>query len=178
MLFRPGGHGALIHNLNELDYEIIFIKNIDNIVPDRLRNETYKYKKAIGGLLMKLQEQIFEYLDLLDDGNADEDAIKQMTEFAEKELNIQIPDAFEAYDTIEKVDYLFNKFNRPIRVCGMVKNEGEPGGGPFWALDENQETSLQIVESSQINFNDKKQNEIVKNATHFNPVDLVCGLYN
>ncbi len=178
LLFRPGGHGALIHNLNELDYEIIFIKNIDNIVPDRLRNETYKYKKAIGGLLLKLQEQIFEYLDFLDDGNTDEETIEQMTEFAVRELNIHIPDAFDAYDRMEKIDFLFNKFNRPIRVCGMVKNEGEPGGGPFWAINENSEKSLQIVESSQINFSDPKQNEIVKSATHFNPVDLVCGVYD
>ncbi|OFY48354.1 MAG: NAD metabolism ATPase/kinase [Bacteroidetes bacterium GWF2_41_31] len=178
LLFRPAGHGALIHNLNELDNEIIFIKNIDNIVPDRLRNLTYMYKKAIGGLLIRLQEQTFDFLDILDDGNVDKETLSLIADFSGRELNIDIPDAFEGYDEMEKIDFLFNKLNRPIRVCGMVKNEGEPGGGPFWVVNENGEKSLQIVESSQIDFSDKEQKDIVSKSTHFNPVDLVCGVYD
>lgn len=178
LLFRPGGHGALIHNLNELDNEIIFIKNIDNIVPDRLRNQTYLYKKAIGGLMFRLQEQTFEFLDILEDGNVEDEIIQLIGDFARHELNIDIPDAFDGYDGMEKIDFLYGKLNRPIRICGMVKNEGEPGGGPFWVLNENGEKSLQIVESSQIDFSNSDQKELVNSATHFNPVDLVCGVYD
>ena len=178
LLFRPGGHGALIYNLNELDNEIIFIKNIDNIVPDRLRNDTYIYKKAIGGLLIRLQEQTFDFLEILDDGNVDDETLMLIRDFAQKELSIDIPAAFEGYESIEKIDFLFNKLNRPMRICGMVKNEGEPGGGPFWVVNENGEKSLQIVESSQIDFSDIEQKKIVEKATHFNPVDLVCGVYS
>jgi hypothetical protein len=178
LLFRPGGHGALIENLNDLNGEIIFIKNIDNIVPDRLKGDTYFYKKVIGGLLIRLQEKNFEFLDLLDEGNLTEIELKEIQDFAEKELNIFIPDAYEAYEQMEKIDFLFNKMNRPMRVCGMVKNEGEPGGGPFWVIDENDYESLQIVEASQIDFSNPAQKEIVNSSTHFNPVDLVCGVRN
>ena len=178
LVFRPGGHGALIENLNNLNGEIIFIKNIDNIVPDRLKGETYLYKKVLGGLLFKLQEQNFEFLEMLEDGNLLDEELSRICAFAEKELNIFIPDAYQGYEKIEKIDFLFNKMNRPMRVCGMVKNEGEPGGGPFWVVDENDYESLQIVEASQINFSDESQQLIVNNSTHFNPVDLACGLRN
>lgn len=178
LLFRPGGHGALIENLNELKEEIIFIKNIDNIVPDRLRETTYLYKKAIGGLLLKLQEQSFDYLDILDDGNPTDDELKAIEKFAAKELNISIPDAYKGYDKMDKVDFLFSALNKPIRVCGMVKNEGEPGGGPFWIEDSSGKVSLQIVESSQMDLDKEDQRTIVSQATHFNPVDLVCGVYD
>jgi hypothetical protein len=178
LVFRPGGHGALIENLNELDDDIIFVKNIDNIVPDRLRDETYTYKKAIGGLLMQLQEKSFDYLDLLDGGNLEEDELNEIKAFAADELMIDIPDAFDGYSEIEKIDFLFNKLNRPMRICGMVKNEGEPGGGPFWVKNTEGEISLQVVESSQMNLKDPLQEEIVAKSTHFNPVDLVCSMYN
>jgi len=178
LLFRPGGHGALIENLDDLKGEIIFIKNIDNIVPDRLMGDTFFYKKVIGGLLFKLQEKTFEYLDILDAGDLSDDELAEIRIFAEKELNIFIPEAFEGYDTIEQIDFLFNKMNRPMRVCGMVKNEGEPGGGPFWVIDEDDVESLQIVEASQIDFSNPDQKEIVSRSTHFNPVDLVCGVRN
>ena len=178
LLFRPGGHGALIENLNELEEEIIFIKNIDNIVPDRLRETTYTYKKAIGGLLIKIQEQTFEYLDILDDGNADENELKEIEKFANDHLKIKIPDAYHGYDVMEKIDFLYNTLNKPIRICGMVKNEGEPGGGPFWTEDHNGKVSLQIVESSQMDLEQQNQKKIVAQATHFNPVDLVCGVYD
>lgn len=176
LLFRPGGHGALIENLNQLESEIVFVKNIDNIVPDRLRETTYLYKKVIGGLLFKLQDKTFEYLDLLDDGNLDDAKIEEIKVFAQSELNIHLSPAFIGYDKMDKIDFLFNKLNRPMRICGMVKNEGEPGGGPFWVESENGERSLQIVESSQMDLKNSGQKEIVANATHFNPVDLVCGI--
>ncbi len=176
LLFRPGGHGALIENLNDLKGEIIFMKNIDNIVPDRLRKTTYLYKKAIGGLLFRLQEKAFDYLDKLEDGNLLDEELDEIKTFAREQLNIFIPVAYEGYEKMEKVDFLFGKLNRPMRIAGMVKNEGEPGGGPFWVVNEQDEWSLQIVESSQINLEDVEQQKIVSGATHFNPVDLVCGV--
>jgi hypothetical protein len=178
LVFRPGGHGALIENLNELNEEIIFIKNIDNIVPDSLRDTTYEYKKAIGGLLIKLQMMVFEMLENLDDGNLTAKELDTMASTAQKSLMIEIPDAFYGFDQMEKTDFLFTKLNRPIRVCGMVKNEGEPGGGPFWVVNEDEEVSLQIVESSQMDKADPVQMAIVEKATHFNPVDLVCATYD
>lgn len=178
LTFRPGGHGALLENLNDLDSEIIFIKNIDNIVPDRIRDATYLYKKVIGGLLFQLQEQTFEYLDILDEGNASDEELEEIRTFAKEKLSLFIPKAYDGYDKMAKTDFLYNKLNRPIRIAGMVKNEGEPGGGPFWVHDKRSEFSLQIVESSQIDFGNQKQNEIVSKATHFNPVDLICGLHN
>ncbi len=176
LLFRPGGHGALIENLNDLKGEIIFVKNIDNIVPDRLRCTTYLYKKVIAGLLFRLQEKTFDYLDKLEEGNLSEEALDEIKTYAREQLNIYIPIAYEGYEKMEKVDFLFGKLNRPMRVAGMVKNEGEPGGGPFWVINEDDELSLQIVESSQINLKDAEQQKIVFGATHFNPVDLVCGV--
>lgn len=175
LLFRPGGHGALIQNLNDLHKEIIFIKNIDNVVPDRLKQTTYDYKKVLGGYLFKLQQQQFEYLELLDDGNVSEDEIVEIKDFAKEKLMIDIPNFFETYNEIEKVDYLYDKLNRPMRICGMVKNEGEPGGGPYWVRNVDDEISLQIVESSQMNHDDEAQESIFRSATHFNPVDLVCA---
>lgn len=178
LLFRPGGHGALIENLKDLNGEIIFVKNIDNIVPDRLRDTTYLYKKVIGGLLFQLQEKCFNALEALDDGNIDDAELEAIKKLAAHELNIFIPPAYEGYEHMEKIDFLFNKLNRPIRICGMVKNEGEPGGGPFWVTDENDDISLQIVESAQMDIANKGQKEIIDRSTHFNPVDLVCGVRN
>lgn len=175
LLFRPGGHGALIQNLNDLHKEIIFIKNIDNVVPDRLKPTTYDYKKVLGGYLFKLQQQQFEYLELLNEGFLSEEEINEITDFAKEKLMIDIPNFFKTYNEIEKIDFLYGKLNRPMRICGMVKNEGEPGGGPYWVRNSNDEVSLQIVESSQIDHNNEKQECIFKSATHFNPVDLVCA---
>jgi len=174
ILFRPGGHGALIENLNDLDADVIFIKNIDNIVPDRLREPTYFYKKVIGGLLLEVQNQTFEYLEKLEAADVTDEELEAMKNFLEQGLYQQISVDFKAFNRMEKIDFLYTQFNRPFRVCGMVKNEGEPGGGPFRVLKKG-EISLQIVESSQIDFSKKDQADIVKNATHFNPVDLVCG---
>jgi hypothetical protein len=176
ILFRPAGHGALIENLNDREGEIIFIKNIDNIVPDRLKADTYLYKRILGGCLIEVQEILFEYLEALERGSVDDEDLKSILKFARKELSVEPPIDYNSLPRIEKIDFLFNKLNRPIRVCGMVKNEGEPGGGPFWVENLEGERSLQIVESSQIDLDDPQQKEIFGNSTHFNPVDLVCGV--
>ena len=134
------------------------------------------YKKLLGGILLDLQQRAFGYLRLLDSGNIGEPKIIEIAEFLNRELNVDISEEFEKYAIKYQIEYLYNKLNRPIRVCGMVKNEGEPGGGPFWVKDERGHTSLQIVESAQINKKNKHQKRILVNATHFNPVDLVCGI--
>lgn len=176
LLFRPGGHGALIENLNELEEELVFIKNIDNIVPDKLREPTYTYKKLIAAHLLKLQYQSFEYIKDLDQDTIAKDLIEEIEAFAKEQLGIRIEKKFTSFD--ERKECLIKKLNRPIRVCGMVKNEGEPGGGPFWVRNEKGEISLQIVEASQIDIKNAKQKEILSNASHFNPVDLVCGIHD
>lgn len=175
LLFRPGGHGALIENLNGLDADIVFIKNIDNVI----QNETEKialYKKALAGILIELQQQTFRYLSKIEQEKDIE--IDEMSAFLTEKLNHNLSSDFSKYPLERKINYLFAAFNRPIRVCGMVKNEGEPGGGPFWVSDSSGTCSLQIVETSQIDFSDEQQSAIAKSATHFNPVDLVCGIKN
>ena len=178
LLFRPGGHGALIENLNDLQQEIVFIKNIDNIVPESKAETTITYKKVLAGLLLRMQQQTFEYLELLDGGDVTDEELKAMIAFAREQLMIDIPEFVERYDIYEKTDFLYDCLNRPMRVCGMVKNEGEPGGGPFWVKNNDDEVSLQIIESSQINHGKEDQEAIFKGSTHFNPVDLVCGCWN
>lgn len=174
IVFRPGGHGALIENLNDREGEIIFIKNIDNIVPDSLKPITYKFKRVLGGYLMELRDKIFTYLERLEEGNLSDNELKKIISFAKDRLFLQLNGEFDKMSKIEKIDYLYNKLNRPIRICGMVKNEGEPGGGPFWVKNTEGEISLQIVESSQIDLENAEQKSIFSKATHFNPVDLVC----
>ena len=178
LLFRPGGHGALIENLNDLGEEIVFIKNIDNIVPERKAESTILYKKVLAGLLLRLQQHTFEYLEMLDEGSVSDEDLSDIMQFAKTDLMIEIPDFVNEYKSIEKIDYLYNKLNRPMRVCGMVKNEGEPGGGPFWVKNDDDEVSLQIIESSQIDHKNASQEAIFQASTHFNPVDLVCGCWN
>ncbi|WP_296316325.1 DUF4301 family protein [Winogradskyella sp. UBA3174] len=178
LLFRPSGHGALLKNLNALDADIIFVKNIDNVVVKQYKEEVAKYKKALAGMLLKLQEKTFYFLNELDKDDISEDELTTIGEFLTRELSVKISMEFEKYSDKYKKEYLREKLNRPIRVCGMVKNEGEPGGGPFWVKDQSWNQSLQIVESAQINLKDKIQKDILKNATHFNPVDLVCGVKN
>ena len=178
ILFRPGGHGALIENLNDLAGEVVFIKNIDNIVPEHKAQTTLIYKKVLAGLLLRLQQRSFEYLEMLDQGAVSTAELDEALRFAKEDLMMDIPDFVNEYNDIEKIDWLYNKLNRPMRVCGMVKNEGEPGGGPFWVKNLDDEVSLQVIESSQINHNDAAQEALFQGATHFNPVDLVCGCWN
>ncbi|MCK4570294.1 MAG: DUF4301 family protein, partial [Bacteroidales bacterium] len=176
ILFRPGGHGALIENLNDLDADIAFIKNIDNVVPDKLKQPTYTYKKVLGGLLIDLMERSFRILTRIESGDMDGTATEEAITFARDELNIHFPEGMSYFSLEDKRGIIVDKLNCPIRICGMVKNEGEPGGGPFRVSDSEGNTSLQIVESAQINMNDERQKSIVRQATHFNPVDLVCSL--
>ncbi len=179
LFFRPGGHGALLENLNDLQADLIFVKNIDNVVPDRLKDETIKYKKALAGLLLQCQQKVFRNLELLENPEKLTDQqLDNMMEFLEKELSTRLDPADKITDRDSKTRFLTDKLNRPVRVCGMVINEGEPGGGPFWALQSDGTTTLQVVESSQIDLKDPLQASIAKRSTHFNPVDLVCGVRN
>jgi nicotinamide riboside kinase len=175
LLFRPGGHGALIENLNDLDADIVFIKNIDNVILHN--NETIAlYKKALAGILVELQQQVFSYLRLIDNNSIKEEQIEEVINFLEGKLNVGKESGFDALSFENKLNAIKEKLNRPVRVCGMVKNEGEPGGGPFWVRSENDSISLQIVESSQVDLNNESQVGIMTASTHFNPVDLVCGI--
>lgn len=178
ILFRPAGHGALLENLDQLNSDIIFIKNIDNIVVLDKNIEVSKYKKLLAGVLVEVQEQAFKYLNELDTNNVLEANVLEMASFVASKMNVTLNEGFEDLSLVEKTTYLKDILNRPIRVCGMVKNEGEPGGGPFWVKDENGVISLQIVEFAQIDIDNPSQEEIVKNATHFNPCDIVCGVKN
>ncbi len=179
ILFRPAGHGALLENLNTIDADIVFIKNIDNVVPDRLKASTYRYKKLLAGVLIKYQKRLFDYAKKLEKvENVSEELIDEIYDFLQKELCNNFTSRFTRMHIREKADFLAQKLNRPIRVCGMVKNEGEPGGGPFWSRNADGTYSLQIVESSQINTSDEEQGNILQKSSHFNPVDLVCGVKN
>jgi hypothetical protein len=175
LLFRPGGHGALIENLNEQDADVIFIKNIDNVVPDRMKSATVKYKQIIGGVLVSLQQKVFSYLQMLENGHYTHEQLMEMLYFLQSKLFIKNPETKLLEDS-ELALYIKAKLNRPIRVCGMVKNVGEPGGGPFITKNSDGTYSSQILESSQINMNDPDSKEIFSSATHFNPVDLVCAV--
>ena len=177
LVFRPGGHGALLFNLNSLiDGDIVFLKNIDNIVPDRLKSATVLYKKMISGYLINLQEQIFLYLTMIADGQIKADDLEAVVSFCREKLYIIFPSGFKELPLAEKQNLIFSKLNRPLRVCGVVKNEGEPGGGPFWVDEEDGTRSLQIIEESQIAPFSDAQRALWSKATHFNPVDLVCGV--
>ncbi|MBN2468507.1 MAG: DUF4301 family protein [Deltaproteobacteria bacterium] len=178
LVFRPGGHGALIENLNETEADIIYIKNIDNVVPDRLKPETYIWKKNLGGYLLKTQKRIFNYLQRLDQGGEDRGLLEEILTFAREKLYIIPPEGKRIASPEEKRAFLFATLNRPIRVCGMVPNAGEPGGGPFWVRGNDGSLSLQIVESAQVDTSKSGQKQIWQRATHFNPVDIVCGVYD
>lgn len=182
LVFRPGGHGALIENLGDIRSDVVFIKNIDNVVPDRFKDDTVTYKQLLGGILVTLQQQVFEYLRLLDSGNYTDADLHAMLTFLHDQFccrNLWLePDATQPLSATERntlARYLHTKFNRPIRVCGMVPNVGEPGGGPFLVLASDGTVSLQILESSQIDQHDPEAVAMFKRGTHFNPVDLVCA---
>ena len=163
LLFRPAGHGALIENLNDIEADVIFVKNIDNVTTDARRDDTIRYKKALAGVLLELQEQIFAYLKAIEQGVAD---VESIAKFVEEKLSVKLPQDWD----VNTLRYLLD---RPIRVCGVVLNQGEPGGGPFWVAAADGTESLQIAESSQIA---PENMHLMSSATHFNPVDLVCGV--
>ncbi len=178
ILFRPGGHGALIHNLNDIKADIIFIKNIDNVLPDRSKGDTVKYKKLLAGTLLEMQSKIFERLDLLIKRNITDEQVDEIEHFLESQLGYKKPEGLTFTDRRKHIRFLFDLLNRPVRVCGMVRNEGEPGGGPFWVKAADGSRRLMIIESAQIDPKDKEQKKIFDRSTHFNPVDLVCGTKN
>lgn len=175
IVFRPGGHGSLLYNLNCIDADVVFVKNIDNVTIDSLKEDTYTYKKCLLGILLDLQDKCFEYLRLLDSGK---DPGEEIDVFLKDKLNICFPENYNSLPKKEKQIFRYNKMNRPIRVCGMVKRENEPGGGPFWVRSANGELSLQIVETSEIDMSDAAALHALESSSFFNPVDLVCGLKN
>jgi len=179
LVFRPGGHGALLKNLDELDAPLIIIKNIDNVCHERINDDAYYYKMLLSGYLVHIQEQVHSYLKGLDHPTQPSTKVtSHMWSFMEHKLNVVPPDESVSWNKEKKIAFMKEKFNRPIRVCGMVENEGEPGGGPFWVKNPDGSVTLQIIESSQINLDNEEQVKILNNSTHFNPVDLICGIYN
>lgn len=177
LVFRPGGHGALLKNLNELKEPVVIIKNIDNVCHDRLKDDTYFYKMVLTGYLVELQDKVHSYLKGLHHSTAPSTkVVDSIWSFMEHKLCIVPPEGSGSWNKDAKIDFLKEKLNRPIRVCGMVENEGEPGGGPFWVKSSDGSLTLQIIESSQIDFEDESQVAIQQKSTHFNPVDIVCGL--
>ena len=176
LVFRPGGHGALLTNLNRLEGDIIFVKNIDNVVPDRLKPSTVLFKKILGGCLIDLQRETFRHLRGLEAGTTDEVLAGEIAHFCTTKLSAVLPADFASYSLTGRREYLAERLNRPIRVCGMVRNEGEPGGGPFWVEEKDGTRSLQIVEEFQVDRSVAGQRAAWEAATHFNPVDLVCAI--
>ncbi len=177
LIFRPGGHGSLLKNLNELNGDIVFLKNVDNVVPDSKKQPTFLYKKLLTGYLVKLQRRIFEYLNLLEEPSVSGELIRQIEEFCKAELNLDLRN-IENAPPEKKLKTLQTLLDRPLRVCGMVENRGEAGGGPFWIVDYDGNISIQIVEMSQIDKNSPTQMIILERSTHFNPVFIACGLRN
>jgi hypothetical protein len=171
LLFRPSGHGALIENLNDL-----FIKNIDNVVPDKLKGPTFTWKKALAGYLVKLQKRIFSYVEKLAAGMEEDQFLNEALEFATAGLCLSIPEGQRLESPGKKREFLLSALNRPLRVCGIVESQGEPGGGPFWIEGRDGSLSLQIVEEAQVDPDAVEQQEIWGSATHFNPVDIVAGV--
>jgi hypothetical protein len=177
LLFRPGGHGALLNNLNRFAKDCILIKNIDNLTTDRFNETTIINKKLIGGLLLRYKQKIFNYIKQLEQ-NSSESLFNEIEFFFLNELSLIMPCKYQSMTKDEKAQFLFQKLNRPIRVCGMVKNEGDTGGGPFWAVNSDGSTSLQIAETSQIDLEDKNAKAIFDSATHFNPADIALCTKN
>lgn len=173
MLFRPGGHGALIENLNDIKEPVVFIKNIDNVVPDARREPTVHYKQVIGGYMMELHDRMAHYMEMLTSGSYTRSDLDEMLRFLREAFSMQVPDMVEK-NTTDIAMFVHEKLQRPLRVCGMVRNEGEPGGGPYIAVNPDGTASLQILESTQIDPSNEEYKKIVSTATHFNPVDLVC----
>jgi hypothetical protein len=178
LLFRPAGHGALIENLNDIDADLVFIKNIDNVVPDELKETTVTYKKVLATVLLDAQKQLFRLQELLETDTVSDGYLAEVDTFLQSTLSITPPAGFASLSQSDQLAYYSQKLDRPIRVCGMVKNVGEPGGGPFWAKNADGSVSLQVVESAQIDMDNAEQKTLFEQATHFNPVDLVCSLKN
>ncbi|SMO53268.1 protein of unknown function [Saccharicrinis carchari] len=176
LLFRPGGHGALIKNLNDITADIVFIKNIDNVAAEWMIKDTVDYKKALGGLLLETQSVLFGYCNQLKDAQyLSESTEQEIINFLYTRLGFCVPENFGKKTERDKIAYLFNKLNRPLRICGVVKSSNT-GGGPFWVRDADGALSLQLVETAQVNLNDHTQAEILNASEYANITDLVCGV--
>lgn len=175
LLLRPGGHGSLIHNLNKLRGDYLFIKNIDNVVHDKEKDQVVYYKKALAGILVEKQKKIFDYLQEVTAPKAPKPDKEKLLQFLEEELMIKVTDRVRRYNTKKTLRFFIEKLNRPIRVCGMVRNEGDPGGGPVW-VGNNRCEQLQIAEISQLDMDDNYVKDAIENSSHFNPVDIVCSI--
>lgn len=175
ILFRPGGHGALIENLDEQKEDIIFIKNIDNVLPETKVAETVYWKKVLAGVLLSSRDKVFSYLNRLEKGEKEQSFLDEIRSYIQQTFCISLP---QTQSNEELSILLYSKLHRPIRVCGMVKNEGEPGGGPYVVQEEDGTTSMQILEVQQVNMQDEKMKACFNALTHFNPVDLVCSCYD
>jgi hypothetical protein len=176
LLFRPAGHGALLENLYDLQGDLIAIKNIDNVVPDYRKESTYLSTQLLGGYLIDLQQQTFGHLEFLAAKQVDDTRLQQISAFAQDKLSVDLPNDFAQYPRDVQAEMLFSALHRPLRVCGVVPNTGEPGGGPFWVEQANGRVSAQIVEMSQVETAQVEQQAILSSSTHFNPVHLVCGV--
>lgn len=174
LLFRPGGHGALIHNLNDLQSDVVFIKNIDNVVPDEQRCDTVIHKKLLGGILLATRKQVFQYVNKLKQAKASRSELNEILLFLQNNFAVTLPE-LDRDDETRLQAALLDKLDRPMRVCGMVRNEGEPGGGPFLVREADGSSSLQILESSQIDDSRPDQIKLFREGKYFNPVDLVCS---
>jgi len=176
LVFRPGGHGALLENLGELQGDLVYIKNIDNVVPDRLKEPTILWKKILGGFLVDLQDQIHRCLRTMQQNPGEPRLLEDVLDFVQENLAVNVPPGIRQWPADLARDFLARSLNRPLRVCGVVPNQGEPGGAPFWVQEPDGSHSLQIVEKAQVDLKDPEQQAIFNTATHFNPVDLVCAL--
>lgn len=176
VLLRPSGHGALLENLNSLQGDIVFIRTIDNVLPDEFKDLVCFYNKILGGYLLALQEELFRFLRILSTGDFDEAKLMKIVEFAELKMNVRLPEGFSQMCLGKKAGNLFKRMNAPLRVCGMVRNSSYPGGRPFWIADKTGVESLQIVESAQIDKHDQEQKRIWNSCEFFNPADIVCGV--
>ncbi len=174
IVFRPGGHGALLGNLNSLDADFIFVRNIDNIAPETLWGKIIPYRKMLGGLAISIREEIISHIRQLKNNNIRRSQLDEIIFFCSSTLNIVFPHRFLILSMPEKIRTLLSALNRPLRVCGMVKNENHPGGGPFWVEEKDGTQTLQIVENAHVNMLEKDQADIWSGAGYFNPVDMVC----
>ena len=176
LLFRPGGHGALLQNLNQLQGDIVLIKNIDNVVTDERRDLVVLHQRILAGMLLKVQDEVFNYLTLLSSGSFEASDLQRVLDFVVQQLNPSVEEQLRTCGDEEKIAKIFDLLNRPLRVCGMVVNRGEPGGGPFWVKDASGRLSLQIVEQAEIDRSSPEQVTILEGSTHFSPAQIVCGL--
>jgi hypothetical protein len=177
LVFRPGGHGALLANVNDLQGDLVYIKNVDNVVQERFIDTIGYWKRILGGCLVALEAAVHAHVRQLNE-ILSPSSVQQAEAFALEQLQAEFPKSYFTWSLEKKHAYLHQKLDRPIRVCGVVQNVGEPGGAPFWVEDRSGELSLQIVEKAQVDFSSSEQQEIWNSSTHFNPVDLVCSLRN